>query len=418
MDLYEGVPKNGTLETPKEAIPADVFNLAVDSVDDFWNSEFMRDFRMRMVRGDYISNCRHCHYLEDIGLSSKRLSKNKRFAKLADQLIQECIEKEGRIDAVPRWWEVRLSTICNLACRMCTPHLSTRFYDEIKANPESSLTPKLAQVDAAAKYGYLSKSLPFRTSLMQALPKIEILEIRGGELFADEAALSILEEISLTPYAGKIHFDLSSNITLLKDKHLEILNRFRSGDIRASIDGFGAENEFIRYGSRWGVIEKNLLRVQKLHPLWSKKIQVTITVYQALTIDKLLRYVDSLCLQNGFEFDFSFSAVRDTPYQAHELIPRALRLESAERVESFRLTSHLCQNSSRKNSHNASIDSLIACLKSAEEPTTEDFESFLRYDSTLNSMRKTSTLEVFPHLNFLFQTKQTAKMGELNALPS
>ena len=39
----------------------DFLNLTKDSVEDIWNSEFMRDFRMKKIKGEYIKFCETCY---------------------------------------------------------------------------------------------------------------------------------------------------------------------------------------------------------------------------------------------------------------------------------------------------------------------------------------------------------------------
>ena len=78
--IERGIPKdllldelnddNYTAETP-------VYNLQNDSIADLWNSKFMKDFRMKMLRGEHIPACEFCHRMEASGLTSKRIGKIK-----------------------------------------------------------------------------------------------------------------------------------------------------------------------------------------------------------------------------------------------------------------------------------------------------------------------------------------------------
>ena len=73
--LHHGIPKNATLSDitdNKTYMSMEKFDLRKDSVSDFWNSKFMRDFRLKMLAGDYIDNCRDCFRMEDNGLTSKK----------------------------------------------------------------------------------------------------------------------------------------------------------------------------------------------------------------------------------------------------------------------------------------------------------------------------------------------------------
>ena len=77
-----GIPKDLTLDEINDdtySSDTDVYNLSQDKIEDLWNGKFMKDFRMRMLSGERISNCEFCFRMENSGFGSKRTGKNKRF---------------------------------------------------------------------------------------------------------------------------------------------------------------------------------------------------------------------------------------------------------------------------------------------------------------------------------------------------
>jgi hypothetical protein len=51
---------------------------------------------------------------------------------------------------------------------------------------------------------------------------------------------------------------------------------FRTGWIGISIDAYGDENEYIRYGSKWSAIENNLKLVKGLGNHWTKWVTSSV----------------------------------------------------------------------------------------------------------------------------------------------
>jgi MoaA/NifB/PqqE/SkfB family radical SAM enzyme len=407
--LLAGVPKNALIDdvnAGRKIGSKDVFNLTSDSIESFWNSAFMRDFRMKMIRGEYIKNCQHCHALEDKGMSSKRLSKNSKYLARSKELIEDTKRNNGKVTKPPVWWEIRLSTICNLACRMCSPFLSSRILSELRTNrdriPQSQVN-RIKKAEETAELGDLGKSVFFREQVNQSLADIETLEMRGGEVLSDPEAMRFLESVSQNAAAKNIHFDLSSNITLLKDKQIEMFNNFKGGHLRCSIDGYAEENEYIRHGSNWNIIIENLKRTKKLHSGWYRVIQTTLTAYQILTIDRLVKFIDEFCEKEEIELFFGFSTVRETPYLVHELIPLEFRLETLERIDAFIPLSYLCNRAPKKELHRVYFENVRGALKSTFRPSYSDHEAFRSYTKSLDTIRQQNVLQVFPHLHFLFE---------------
>jgi MoaA/NifB/PqqE/SkfB family radical SAM enzyme len=415
--LLAGVPKNILLDDVNAGhkfSDKDVFNLTSDSIESFWNSAFMRDFRMKMIRGEYIKNCAHCHSLEDKGMSSKRLSKNRQFLARSKELIEEAKNNNGTVSKPPAWWEIRLSTICNLACRMCSPYLSSRILSELKSNRDRMLpiqVNKIKGAEATAELGALGKSVFFREQVDQNLSKVEILEMRGGEVLSDPEAVRFVDSVSQSPAAKNIHFDLSSNIMLLNDRHIEMFNKFKGGHLRCSIDGFAEENEYIRHGSKWSVITENLRRTKQLHAGWIRVIQTTLTVYQILTIDRLIRFFDEFSEKEGIEFFLGFSTVRETPHLVHELIPLEQRLETLERIDAFLPNSYLWNRAPSRDLQRVCLNTIRGALKSPIRPSISDYESFRSITKSLDQVREQNVLHVFPHLQFLFMPTQAEEVA-------
>jgi hypothetical protein len=160
MDM-PGIKKNTTVETILESTNTPC-NLTKDSVEEIWNSEFLKDFRMKKINNEYIKFCETCYQEDSMGVSSKRQAVIDAYYKDNKHLIDEAKANNGMMTTMPVWWELRLSSICNEACRMCIPQTSSKMRDEFaKFSNELPVSVKKNTESAIIQYnshGYLGES--------------------------------------------------------------------------------------------------------------------------------------------------------------------------------------------------------------------------------------------------------------------
>ncbi|MCY4513111.1 MAG: hypothetical protein OXB86_05430 [Bdellovibrionales bacterium] len=217
----------------------------------------------------------------------------------------------------------------------------------------------------------------------------------------DKNSVEFLTEVSLHSQARNMYFDLSTNGTILTKSIIASLNRFKSGKIRFSIDGYGEENEYMRYPTKWSVVVNNLTKSKALKKSLIKLIQITMNVFQVYTVHKLLWYIDTLVKEQQDNFFFSFSLVRTTPHLVHELVPLRLREESADKVKHFLDKSYMCNFHEKKEINRRIIKGLVEAILSDTKPNDKAKELFFDTVPPLDKIRGQNYLEVFPHLKVL-----------------
>src|SRR3954467_4134401 len=106
-------------------------NLNEHTLADYWNSQFVKDVRRRMLAGKRVTACQHCYRLEEHGYKSHRLVENEVWQKkCGEEVLQQLIGKtaaDGTLDAAVQYLDLRLGNTCNLQCIMCQPHESSRW---------------------------------------------------------------------------------------------------------------------------------------------------------------------------------------------------------------------------------------------------------------------------------------------------
>ena len=407
--LDYGIPKDLTLdELTSETYnyKTDVFNLAKDPIDDLWNSNFMQDFRMKMLNGENISNCEFCHRMEASGLTSKRVGKNKRFLEKTKPFLEKYYKENGYVDIMPQWWEIRLSTKCNLSCIMCTPGLSSMMYKEYsKWEKQNKLEPLMqGSLDIAKDSGeeYLSKSQYFKEQIHKNLQNVLFMEFRGGEVFADADSIKFIKEVAATEYAKNIQLDISTNATLITSEVVEILNCFAGGTLRFSIDAYKEDDEYIRYHTNWQSVIESMTNSRQLHNKWRFLTQTTVQMLNCLGMDKLIEFFnDYIKEDNSQRFFLGFTTVRGKDYLRHEMVPLDLRLQQVEKLKKLKETLYIFTDHKLKEYHKNSLDMLIQTLHTKQYSDNSLYHNAKSYFDRLSQLRKKDYYRQFEHINIL-----------------
>ena len=114
-----------------------VGNLNENDLDECYNSETMKQFRLDMLNNKKISNCNRCYELEDLGHDTLRKRSNGEFVlekynlhKSKAHVVQET-NTDGSVDDVNLTYvDIRFSNICNMRCRTCGPDLSSQWFED------------------------------------------------------------------------------------------------------------------------------------------------------------------------------------------------------------------------------------------------------------------------------------------------
>ncbi len=404
--IERGIPKDLLLdELNQENYNAEtpVYNLQNDAIADLWNSKFMRDFRMKMLRGEHIPACEFCHRMEASGLTSKRIGKNARFKEKTLPLLQKYYERNGYVDVMPQWWEIRLSTKCNLSCIMCTPGLSSMMYKEYsKWEKEGNLHHMMqGALNIAKESGeeYLSSSKYFKEQIMNNLEHCLFMEFRGGEVFADKPSVRFIDSIGNTEYAKNIQLDISTNATLITSEVVEVLNKFAGGTLRFSIDSFDEEDEYIRFHTEWQSVINSMTNSRKLHKGWRFLTQTTVQMLNCLSMDKLITFFDDYIKQDDSQrFFLGFTTVRGKDYLRHEMVSLEDRKLQIKKLENIRSSLYIFNAHKKKKHYNDALDMLTSVLNMPEYDSDYLNKRSIEYFQTLTKLRGIDYFDKFPQL--------------------
>jgi sulfatase maturation enzyme AslB (radical SAM superfamily) len=176
--------------------------------------------------------------------------------------------------------DINLDIECNAACIMCTPEYSTLWGKELKKFNISHLPTKSISIEKILKLlGTLD------------LSQVKRVKFFGGEPLFNDVHIEILKRF---PTPSNIDVWYTSNASIYpKQQVLDIWAKFKVVFFEASVDGIGAQFDYIRWPLKWDRVEQNLLRLKEQAPLNVLfRINHTANPLNVLYYGSLLEWID------------------------------------------------------------------------------------------------------------------------------
>jgi sulfatase maturation enzyme AslB (radical SAM superfamily) len=307
-----------------------VFNFGKDDIKDIWNSEYLKSARHNLSSGIKFKHCDVCWKMETNGIESSRK------AALRDKLHTIDVEPT----ALPQSLELRLGNKCNLKCMSCWSLSSSSIYSErLSALKNSTDLPdwmlqswrkEIQDVDAVDKTW--NDSEIFKKNFKTVAPTLKRLYLTGGEpTLIDENCefLGYLLEAGNTDCA----VSFTTNATIWNEKFYNQILQFKNSEIQISLDGFGALNDYIRYGSKWEVIEKNL---NKIFALPNRVVIKVFTVVGLLNVKNVTELLSFLMDKYSHRPFIHSPIILQAPQcLSTTILSGAYRYEAAEEIKAF-----------------------------------------------------------------------------------
>lgn len=246
-----------------------------------WEYQKYKDdttLRQKMIDGEIDGGCSACIKLEGAGINRRQYH---------SRLFKEKYE-EFKYDTFDiGHLELRLGNFCNLKCTMCGPYASSQWSAEAKKNQEKF---------APFNIGYLKADHDWindednKKLMKEILRNCISANFGGGEPFMNPFIDDFLKEINVDT-----ELSFNTNGTVLSDSTLALLENRPNLIVKISLDGIAEHNDYIRSGSRWKDIEKNVNRL--------KQKNIKFKFYYILQHTSLFTFrpVYEYCVKNDIE---------------------------------------------------------------------------------------------------------------------
>jgi molybdenum cofactor biosynthesis enzyme MoaA len=300
------------------------FNLSSTSISQFMASGWMQYLRQSLLDGNHPTECQTCWNKEDRNVLSERQLINHRL-KINKEWINSYFlrNSEDSWEIISADW--KYSNFCNLGCVMCNPTDSSVLYSQWYQHRTHPIIAEVTDRDYWKKIKniFLEEKQLIKLDEILSYPNLRFLKILGGEPLIHDGLIHRLQ--CLDPdKKKKISLFFITNGTKNLLEIAERLSGFKHLGFSISLDGIGDTQEWIRSGSLWNEIEKNILGVKKHHSIYVH------SVIQAVNLHNIWQ-IWNWCSDNDVPVDFF--ALQQPPHLGVGIMSPDQRLEILSQVQ-------------------------------------------------------------------------------------
>ncbi len=350
------------------------FNLVHDSLESIWNSSDLKNLRQRFLNGEKPAECELCWIEEQSG----NISLRQHSYQIPYQNSETAVE----------YLVLKLSNLCNLKCRICSPDLSTQWLSEaIKNNWFNEEQIQKLNLNRAKKL-----SVNNLDTIKKWIPHLKRLLAYGGEPFLSDELLQVLNLCIELGAAKNISFTANTNGTIYSDKLISTLQNFKHVYLLFSIDDIEERFEFQRKNAKWTEVEDNLNRFHSLNDPFTVGLFPTFSI---LNIFNLKNYLDwtlkfpkfTVMIENTIHLPSQLS-LRNAPENMKNEIVRYL---DTIQIEKYNV----------QNKQAIQVLKNFVNLEPSTQPSADKSQSIVRFLSEIDQIRNEDFRKALPELAYL-----------------
>ena len=393
---------NHTLRDVLDERGQPVFIGQIKDMAQFFNLPFYKKIRKQMLDNRKPEVCSTCYSLEKHGGLSSRQQFKKHWSGLIPEFLSST-EKDGTLESANvKYLDIPLGNLCNLRCRMCHPSSSIQMkkdFDHLKINYGRSVD----------QYGNWIADPNLYKILVPVLEASEEIFFTGGEPLLIKEHEKILKQAIALNSAKNIKIKYNSNLTKLSANLMDLWKEFREVEFNCSIDGMGKVNDYIRYPSKWRVIEKAVGALDQFsedYPHIKVYIHSTFQVLNLFNIPDLLKWIVNAKWKNVHRVPH-FIWLHEPKYLRASVLPDRLKNRALDNIEkTLEETDPFFMNYNKEHEYwsRLQLDILLGHSKRLRGLSHEElyFKDFLRYTPKMDNFRKQDITQVIPEMKELF----------------
>ena len=160
------------------------------------------------------------------------------------------------------------------------------------------------------------------------------ISFTGGEPLMTDKHYEILEHLIETGNT-KVTLEYNSNVSRLKYKNKSIIdlwNKFENVTVSASLDSWGSRAEYIREGTDWDKVERNLQTIKEKCPHVKISFNTVVSIFNLCTLTDFLKYITA----RGFNTNNgSLYNIVDPNYYSVSAMPQQLKNTAKSKIEDY-----------------------------------------------------------------------------------
>lgn len=281
-----------------------------------------------------------------------------------ERISQAC---ESYPTVAPKYLDISFSNTCNYDCIMCSPYYSSKWEEFDNKNNFTFLKDNVffrQQPTKSISYEQIDDII------MNWVPTLERIVIKGGEPFYDKKTFYFLEKTSkINP---NLTLSFSTNGSVFNSDIAKILKRFKRIQPIVSCDGTGKVYEWVRGGS-WETFYNNMLSFNELSQ--ELTISYCVSAYNLFSMEETL----DMFTEHNLRWQL---LIAQNQYLNHSHIPEQIHTEIVTNI---------------KRKHNISLPWF--------EQKAGDYNNFVNFTDIMNKRRGFNIQDYVPELTSILPKK-------------
>lgn len=381
------------------------------------NTKFKKEQRKMMMTGSRPEECHFCWQVEDSAPTDSDIFSD-RIYKSTDEWAGksryfDVMEAGWEHNIKPTYLEVSFSHACNFKCAYCSPHISSKWMEEIEKFGGYPTTLQYNNLEHTKHQGKMPIPIKEHNPYVEAFwkwwpeiyPTLHTFRITGGEPLMSKDTFKVLDYIIENPNPN-LELAINSNCVLpdkLFDKFLDKIkiiqetNAVKRFTLFTSAEAYGAKAEYIRNGMNYDTWLDNCHRFLSEVPKANFSIMST---YNALSVTSYTEFLKDVLLMKLKHYDPDRSINLDIPYldnpkwMSVRILPLEYKAQIAKQIKF--MESNYCDG---KGFHGWEVSKLerIQYLF-GEQREANYLKDFALFFDEHDKRRNTNFLDTFPEL--------------------
>lgn len=304
--------------------------------EEYVNSDWLKNLKKEMLSDTAPKACTGCKKKEDLGLKSTRGAVWNYYnmgtePHYEDMWFYNKFTEDSPTD--PYRMEFRFSNLCNMKCRMCDEASSSEWAKEKREN-NLDFRPLNTSIklDSDSIGKTKEQSIEELKQLALTSKNLRKICLTGGEPFIIKEYYDYLDFLIDNNLSKKIELEIFTNCSVYNPLFIDRLKHFKKVELVMSIDAVGKPAEYIRHGTSWEKIEKNIIRLNKLGGNINSQFNTALSSYALLNISALAAFLMKLHKDNPKIFTKCYHTIDPVALNAYNL-PQHLKQVAIEEID-------------------------------------------------------------------------------------
>jgi len=278
------------------------------------NTQYKKTQRRMMLSGGRPSECDYCWRVEDQGNGSLSDRVYKSAEPWAKPYHDAVLNHSWDHDVDPSYVEVSFGNVCNFKCSYCSPHVSSKWMEEIQSHGPYDTSGKFNNLDWIKQQNLMpiphNQDNPYVDAFWAWWPRmyqsLMHFRITGGEPLLNKNTFKVLDWVIDNPNP-ELQLSINTNLCPPREIMAQARERFKriigEGKVKkfklfTSAEAWGAAAEYIRHGMDYNQWHDNICQLLTDIPGMEFTVMSTYNLLSVTTYDKFL--ADMLQIRQQF----------------------------------------------------------------------------------------------------------------------